>query len=51
LHKRLEQGRFAWPPVADGAIRLSAGQLGLLLEGLEWSRVQPRPVIAPLLAG
>jgi len=51
FHKRLERGRFAWPPVRDGAIRLSAGQLGLLLEGLEWSRVQPRPVIAPLLAG
>jgi len=51
FHKRLEQGRFAWPAVRDGAIRLSAGQLGLLLEGLEWSRVRPRPVIAPLLAG
>jgi transposase len=51
FHKRLEQGRFVWPPVQDGTIRLSAGQLGLLLEGLEWSRVRPRPVIAPLLAG
>jgi transposase len=51
FHKRLEKGRFAWPPVGDGAIRLSAGQLGLLLEGLEWSRVRPKPVIAPLSAG
>jgi transposase len=51
FQKRLEKGRFVWPPVQDGAIRLSAGQLGLLLEGLEWSRVQPKPVIAPLLAG
>jgi transposase len=50
FHKRLEQGRFAWPPVQDGTIRLSAGQLGLLLEGLEWSRVRPRPVIAPMAA-
>jgi transposase len=50
FHKRLEQGRFAWPPVDGGAIRLSAGQLGLLLEGLEWSRVRPRPVIAPMVA-
>ncbi len=50
LHKRLEQGRFAWPPVDDGPIRLSAGQLGLLLEGLDWSRVRPRPVIAPMVA-
>ncbi len=51
FHKRLEQGGFVWPPVQDGAIRLSWGQLGLLLEGLEWSRVRPKPVIAPLLAG
>jgi transposase len=50
LHKRLEQGRFAWPPVDDGTIRLSAGQLGLLLEGLDWSRVRPRPGIAPMVA-
>ena len=51
FHKRLEKGRFVWPPVQDGAIRLSAAQLGLLLEGLDWSRVRPRPVIAPVLAG
>jgi transposase len=40
-----------WPAIVDGTIRLSAGQLGLLLEGLEWSRVRPKPVIAPVLAG
>ena len=51
FHKRLEKGRFVWPPVQDGAIRLSAAQLSLLLEGLDWSRVRPKPVIAPLLAG
>jgi transposase len=51
FHKRLENGGFVWPPICDGAIRLSAGQLGLLLEGLEWSRVRPKPVIAPLSAG
>ena len=50
FHKRLEKGRFVWPPVQDGVIRLSAAQLGLLLEGLDWSRVRPRPVTAPLLA-
>jgi transposase len=27
FHIRLEQGRFAWPPVHDRAIRLSAAQL------------------------
>ena len=46
FHKR----RFVWPPVQDGAIRLSAAQLALLLEGLDWSRVRPKPVIAPVLA-
>ena len=51
FHKRLEKGRFIWPPVEHGAIRLSAAQLGLLLEGLDWSRVCPRSVIAPVLAG
>ena len=50
FHKRLEKGRFVWPPVQDGTIRLSAAQLGLLLEGLDWSRVRAKPVIAPLLA-
>lgn len=51
LQKRLEKGRFVWPAIKDGAIRLSPAQLGLLLEGLDWSRVRPQPVIAPLLAG
>ena len=51
FHKRLEKGGFVWPPVQDGVIRLSAAQLGMLLEGLDWSRVRPQPVIPPLLAG
>ena len=51
FQKRLEKGRFVWPPLQDGAIRLSAAQLGLLLEGVDWSRVRPTPVTAPLLAG
>jgi transposase len=51
FHKRLENGQFVWPPVQNGALRLRAAQRGLLLEGLDWSRVRPRPVIAPLLAG
>jgi transposase len=51
FHKRLEKGRFVWPPVQDGVIRLSAAQLALLVEGLDWSRVRPKPVSAPLLAG
>ena len=30
LSKRLERGRFTWPPVQDGAVTLSAAQLSLL---------------------
>lgn len=50
IWKRLERGRFQWPVVSDGAIRLSAAQLAILLEGLDWSRVAAPPVIRPRLA-
>jgi transposase len=45
--KRLEQGRFVWPPVTDGMVRLSALQLSVLLSGLSWQRLQVRPVTRP----
>jgi transposase len=48
--KRLESGRFKWPPVSDGAIRLSAAQLTMLLEGLDWSRFAAPPAVRPRLA-
>ena len=50
IWKRLERGRFKWPAVSDGMIRLSAAQLALLLEGLDWSRITAPPVIRPRLA-
>jgi transposase len=31
ITKRLEAGRFKWPPVTDGVVRLSALQLSVLL--------------------
>ena len=37
--KRLEDGEFRWPKVQDGVMRLTAAQLGALLEGLDWRRV------------
>jgi transposase len=37
--KRLEDGKFRWPNVQDGVMRLSAAQLSALLEGLDWRRV------------
>jgi transposase len=52
MAKRLEQGGFHWPAIHDGAMRLTAAQLGALLEGLDWRRVyaERRPP-APHLAG
>ena len=52
MAKRLEQGRFRWPTIQDGVMRLTAAQLGALLEGLDWRRVHGgRRPIAPQLAG
>lgn len=45
LSKRLERGRFTWPPVQDGAIKLSAAQLTLLFSGVDWSQVVPRTAL------
>jgi transposase len=36
--KRLERGRFIWPQAKEGAIHLSAAQLSMLLEGIDWRR-------------
>jgi transposase len=36
--KRLERGRFVWPQAAGGAVALSAAQLAMLLEGIDWRR-------------
>jgi transposase len=50
--KRLEDGKFQWPNVRDGVIRLSAAQLSALLEGLDWRRVHVvRETPAPMQPG
>ena len=36
--KRLEQGRFTWPPIRDGVVSLTATQLSMLIDGLDWTR-------------
>jgi transposase len=36
--KRLERGRFVWPQAASGSVSLSAAQLSMLLEGIDWRR-------------
>jgi transposase len=38
--KRLEGGKFHWPRIEDGVMRLSAAQLAALIEGLDWMRVR-----------
>jgi transposase len=38
--KRLERGRFVWPTPVDGAVSISVGQLGYLLEGIDWRHPQ-----------
>jgi transposase len=49
--KRLEQGKFVWPSIVDGALSLTPAQMALLIEGIDWRRtVAPdlpkRPVMA-----
>lgn len=34
--KRTEKGRFVWPQAKDGAVSLTAAQLSMLLEGIDW---------------
>ena len=36
--KRLERGRFVWPHAMSGSVVLSAAQLSMLLEGIDWRR-------------
>ena len=47
--KRLERGRFNWPSPADGAVSISTGQLGYLLEGIDWRN--PQRTWRPEMAG
>ncbi|MEW5424996.1 IS66 family insertion sequence element accessory protein TnpB [Amorphus sp. 3PC139-8] len=38
--KRLERGRFLWPPPVDGVVTITPEQLGYLLEGVDWRMPQ-----------
>jgi transposase len=40
IWKQLEGGAFRWPPVMDGAMRLSPLEFAALFDGLDWTRVQ-----------
>lgn len=47
--KRLDRGRFRWPSTADGTVTITAGQLGYLLEGIDWR--MPQKTWRPTAAG
>lgn len=51
IHKRLEGGKFVWPQIRDGVMRLSAAQFAALFEGLDWRLVRPELRRSPQLAG
>lgn len=47
--KRMDRGRFIWPITKAGKVSLTAAQLSMLLEGIDWRR--PERTATPLLAG
>ena len=47
ISKRLEDGKFRWPRIEAGVMRLSPAQLTTLFEGLDWTRVHVRRVRTP----
>ena len=38
--KQLEGGAFRWPPVVDGALRLTPVEFAALFDGIDWRLVQ-----------
>jgi transposase len=48
--KRLEKGKFVWPPLIDGGQVLTPAQLATLIEGMDWRRtIAPTPSRKPAL--
>jgi transposase len=45
--KRLEEGRFCWPKIENGIMRLTPSQLSALIEGMDWTRVREVDVNRP----
>jgi len=44
IAKRLEKGRFVWPPITEGAMTLTAARLALLAEAMDWRRTVASPL-------
>ena len=38
--KRLDRGRFIWPKAENGTVSLTRAELSMLLEGIDWRRVE-----------
>jgi transposase len=47
--KRLDRGRFVWPQTMDGVVALTPGQMGYLLEAIDWRT--PQQTWRPAAAG
>ena len=47
FYKRLERGTFRFPPGDSERLEIDAGDLGLILEGLDLARARRRPRWAP----
>jgi transposase len=49
--KRLEHGRFVWPQATEGSVALSRAQLSMLLEGIDWCRLEPHRALQSIPKG
>jgi transposase len=51
IWKQLQQGSFRWPPIVDGAMRLSPIEFAALFDGLDWTRIQTiKRILKPAVA-
>ena len=51
IWKQMQQGSFRWPPIMNGAMKLSAVEFAALFDGLDWTRVQTvRTIQKPTVA-
>ena len=51
MSKWLEAGKFAWPPIQNGVMKLTSAQMVLLLGGMDWRRLEQTVVKKPEIAG
>jgi len=49
MAKKLEQRVFRWPGIQNGVVRLTAAQVGAVLEDLDWRRAHGIRPASPAL--